>query len=267
LVNLFSGVLSFTFSTTATATNIESAANIAQSAVTQLSGAQPLGACTTDATIQNNVLNVAGALPTPTAYSFTTPYGQCPQYATYGTPYYSLGSSGVCFYSYQYNGDTTGSAPQLECFYQDLSANKMYFTTWKPSPSATYTTCNPVNCWDVANGVAPPLPGTSPDAYVNCQGSKSNCITYDLGYIVRNSANQASVHQAPQLFQYTSDNNSVNSSANAVPMYPSVVTKVDIYAEDDSASSWLGPKKYQISLYVTPGGNNSNAYAWDNQTS
>ncbi len=268
LTYLVSGVLSFVFSTSASANNIASASVIAKNALYQLEGAQPLGACGTDATGTVS-LNVSSLATNSQNYTFTTPYTSCSQYTTFGTPYYSYTPTGVCFYSYTYQKATTGSAPQLECFYQDTTSSRLYLTTWAPNPNATYTSCNPNNdqCWETANSVTPPTPGSAPSSLINCEGAYSNCVTYDLGRLVTSSTPLSKLGTAPNLFSYTNSQNlSVVSSANTLPTQP-VTTKVDIYVEDDSATAWLGPKKYQISFYAAPKGNDSNAVTWNNQTS
>ena len=266
LTFLISGVLSFVFSTNANAGNISSASVIAKNVLYQLEGAQPLGACNTDATQAVSLL-VNGSGTGTQNYTFTTPYANCYQYTTYGSPYYSYSPTGFCFYSYTYQKSTTGSAPQLECFYQDTASNRLYLTTWAPITSATYTTCSPSNCWTSLSGVAPPAPGATPSSVIDCSAKSSNCITYDLGKLVTASNASTKLSTAPNLFSYVnSQGQTVSSDGGSLPVV-SVITKVDIYVEDDSASAWLGSKKYQVSFYAVPKGNGLNAVTWNNKTS
>jgi len=133
-----------------------SANQILDATMSALANAAPLGAC-----------------QTASGPGFDEPLSSCVEVTSTGSAMFSAASTGpvigFCFYSYQSGQDVGLVAPDLRCLvaYQD---GQMWSFDWQPQGSATYTSCNPSNCWPGAPAIrqlpSEPTSSTSDAVYV-----------------------------------------------------------------------------------------------------
>ncbi|MDA8358536.1 MAG: hypothetical protein M0Z95_20105 [Actinomycetota bacterium] len=140
---------------TASLGSSSSGAEILSSLQTNMGNAEPLGHCLTD----------------PVG-SYVTPALQCPTIVTTGPAVAAIGAGGFCFYAPASNAQTT-TAPSFVCLVVDTdakspTAGNVYLLSYPPSSSATYTTCDPTDCW----------PGISGALLTSCEADPTlaNCV-------------------------------------------------------------------------------------------
>ncbi len=231
--------------------NVTSAGAILQRSMGRLNAALPLGACVSDQEVSGEQPNING-MPAAAVYSFQTPYQNCDQVTTVGTPFWGAADNGVCYFAYpQLNSGAPESPPNLYCLYIASSNDVLYLTQWTPAAGTTYTTCNPVSCFGtVSSGSFLPqqgaVPSTDPaSCAVSCPSN-----WFDLGTEI-NTGNA---------FSYSSGGNAWTPGQ---PIPANLAVTMTIHAENDNQKNWLGPKVYDLRFTSTPnGGNGADSQTW-----
>ncbi len=231
--------------------NVTSAGVILQRAMGRLNASVPLGACVQDQAVSAAQPNINGEAATP-VYSFTTPYQNCAQVTTVGTPFWGAGTNGVCYFAYpQIDSGAPVSPPDLFCLYIASSTNTLYLAQWKPEAGTTYTTCNPTSCFgSYASGSFLPEPGSVPSSDPASCASGCPSDWFDLGTELNTTS----------AFSYTAGGSAWTPGQ---PIPADLGVTVAIHAENDAQKNWLGPKIYDLKFSSTPtGGDGVNAQTW-----
>ena len=254
LVSVGTSLDTFTRATTTisdNAGNVTSAGVVLQRAMGRLNASLPLGACVSDQLVSASQPSINGEASTP-VYSFETPYQNCAQVTTVGTPFWGAAANGVCYFAYpQLNSGAPISPPDLYCLYIATSTNVLYLAQWKPEAGATYTTCDPASCFgSFAGGSFLPPPGSVPLSDPASCAASCPSDWFDLGTEL-NAANA---------FSYAAGGSAWTPGQ---PIPPDLAVTVTIHAENDNQKNWLGPKIYDLNFSSTPtGGGGASAQTW-----
>ena len=234
--------------------NVTNAGAVLQRAMTRLNASLPLGACASDQSdqeVSGVQANINGAPSSPT-YSFATPYQNCDQVTTVGTPFWGAASNGICYFAYpQLNSGAPLAPPDLYCLYIASSNDVLYLAQWKPVSGTTYTTCDPVSCFGtVSSGSFLPAQGSVPSVAPYPCAVSCPSDWFDLGMELNTT----------DAFSYTSGGSAWTPGAT-IPM--NLAVTMTIHAENDSQKNWLGPKTYDLKFTSTPtGGAGANSQTW-----
>ena len=232
--------------------NVTSAGAVLQRAMARLNASLPLGACVSDQEVSGTQPNING-VPANPVYSFQTPYQNCDQVTTVGTPFWGAASNGICYFAYpQLNSGAPESPPNLYCLYIASSTDVLYLAQWKPVAGTTYTTCNPTSCFGtISSGSFLPQPGSVPSTDPATCAASCPSNWFDLGKEL-NTVNA---------FSYTSGGNAWTPGGQ-IPA--NLAVTITIHAENDNQKNWLGPKTYNLRFTSTTngGGGGANSQTW-----